>query len=42
MLNSYFRDPTLTEWNKQHIQKRAKQLANDAINIWLYPTILEQ
>lgn len=41
MLNSYFRDPTLTEWNKQHIQKRALSIIND--NKYLvYPTILER
>lgn len=39
MLNTYFRNPTLDKWNKDHIQKRADELANDAIKMWIYPTI---
>lgn len=39
MLNAYFRTPELDKWNKDHIQKRANNLANDAIKMWIYPTI---
>ena len=39
MLNTYFRAPELDKWNKEHIQKRANDLANNAIQMWIYPTI---
>lgn len=38
-LNAYL--VKLTEWNEQHIQERAKILADKAVEVWGYPTLSE-
>ena len=39
-LNSYLR--TANEWNEDHIQQRAEQLATIASIIWHYPIVSEE